>query len=175
MIGAAIKGIGSIFGGITASKAMKKVEDNMEEQKKRNLEWYERRYNEDFSQRADAQRLLTQLNQSIRDRNRQASGTNAVVGGTEASVAAAKAANNVSIADTMSRLGAAADARKDSIEQTYQTREATLNDNLNNLQARKAQNIATATQGVMDMAGSIASPLNDAVDSWLTNLFTKTR
>ncbi len=173
MIGAALKGIGSIFGGISASNAMKKVEDNIREQKKQNLEWYDRRYNEDFTQRADAQRLLTQLNRSIRDRNRQASGTNAVVGGTEASVAAAKAANNASIADTMSRLGATADARKDSIEQAYQTREAALNDELNELQKRKAQNIATATQGVMDMASSMASPLNDAADSWLTNLFVK--
>ncbi len=68
-IGGAL-GIGaSIFGGISASKAMKKVKESLEGQMKENQNWYDRRYNEDATQRADAQRILTMTNENIRRRN----------------------------------------------------------------------------------------------------------
>ena len=93
-IGGALGIGGAIFGGISASKAMKKAKGMVEKQMKDNQNWYDRRYNEDATQRADAQRILTMTNENIRQRNRQAAGTRAVMGGTEESVAAAKAANN---------------------------------------------------------------------------------
>ena len=71
-IGGAL-GIGaSIFGGISASKAMKKAKGMVEQEKRDNQDWFDRRYNEDATQRADAQRVLTATNDSIRERNRQA-------------------------------------------------------------------------------------------------------
>ena len=74
-IGGAL-GIGaSIFGGISASKAMKNVKKNLESQMKENQDWYDRRYNEDATQRADAQRILTITNENIRKRNQAAAGT----------------------------------------------------------------------------------------------------
>ena len=94
LVGAGLSAVGSIFGGISASKAMKKVKKNLQQQKQANQDWYDRRYNEDATQRADAQRILTKTEESIRNRNRQAAGAQAVMGGTEESVAAAKAANN---------------------------------------------------------------------------------
>lgn len=94
ILGSAIGGAlgigGSIFGGISASKAMKRIKKNLEGQKQENESWYNRRYNEDATQRADAQRILTLTNENIRNRNRQAAGTQAIMGGTEESVAAAK-------------------------------------------------------------------------------------
>lgn len=94
ILGSAIGGAlgigGAIFGGISASKAMKKAKENVENEMKENRDWYNRRYNEDSTQRADAQRILTMTQDSIRERNRQASGAQAVMGGTEG-VAAAKA------------------------------------------------------------------------------------
>lgn len=90
VLGGALGIGGSIFGGISASKAMKKVKKNLETQQSENQDWYDRRYNEDATQRADAQRILTMINESIRQRNQQAAGAQAVMGGTEESVAAAK-------------------------------------------------------------------------------------
>ena len=58
LIGSAIGAVGSIFGGIKASKAMKKAKRNVEAQRQKNQDWYDRRYNEDATQRADAQRIL---------------------------------------------------------------------------------------------------------------------
>lgn len=136
LVGAGLSAVGSIFGGISASKAMKKVKKNLQQQKQANQDWYDRRYNEDATQRADAQRILTKTEESIRNRNRQAAGVQAVMGGTEESVAAAKAANNQALADATSQIAVNAEARKDQIEQTYQQRDAQIDDALNNLEIK---------------------------------------
>lgn len=112
LIGSAIGAAGSIFGGISASKAMKRAKKNVEAQRQKNQDWYDRRYNEDATQRADAQRILTQTEESIKQRNKQAAGSAAVMGGTDESVAAAKAANNQALADATSQIAANAEAGK---------------------------------------------------------------
>lgn len=156
LVGAGLSAVGSIFGGISASKAMKKVKKNLQAQKQANQDWYDRRYNEDATQRADAQRILTKTEESIRNRNRQAAGVQAVMGGTEESVAAAKMANNEALADATSQIAVNAEARKDQIEQTYQQRDAQINDALNNLEQQKAQAISSAVQGVAQAGAGIA-------------------
>lgn len=156
LVGAGLSAVGSIFGGISASKAMKKVKKNLQAQKQANQDWYDRRYNEDATQRADAQRILTKTEESIRNRNRQAAGAQAVMGGTEESVAAAKAANNQALADATSQIAVNAEARKDQIEQTYQQRDAQMNDALNNLEINKAQAISSAVKGMTQAGAGIA-------------------
>lgn len=153
LVGAGLSAVGSIFGGISASKAMKKVKKNLQAQKQANQDWYDRRYNEDATQRADAQRILTMTEESIKNRNRQAAGAQAVMGGTDESVAAVKAANNQALADATSQIAVNAEARKDQIEQTYQQRDAQINDALNNLEINKAQAISSAVQS-MGQAGA---------------------
>lgn len=156
LVGAGLSAVGSIFGGISASKAMKKVKKNLQQQKQANQDWYDRRYNEDATQRADAQRILTKTEESIRNRNRQAAGAQAVMGGTEESVAAAKAANNQALADATSQIAVNAEARKDQIEQTYQQRDAQIDDALNNLEIKKTEAISSAVQGVTQAGAGIA-------------------
>ena len=116
LIGGAMKIGGSIFGGLKASQAMKQVRKNLDNQLRENQDWYDRRYNEDATQRADAQRMLAMTNDLIRQRNRAAAGTQAVMGGTEESVAATKAANASALADTASKIAVAGANRKDDIE-----------------------------------------------------------
>lgn len=156
LVGAGLSAVGSVFGGISASKAMKKVKKNLEAQKQANQDWYDRRYNEDATQRADAQRILTKTEEMIKNRNKQAAGAQAVMGGTEESVAAAKAANNQALADATSQIAVNADARKDQIEQTYQQKDAQLQDALNNIEINKAQAISSAVQGVAQAGAGIA-------------------
>ncbi len=158
-IGAGLGAVGSIFGGISASKAMKKIKNNLNEQRKRNQDWYDRRYNEDATQRADAQAILTRTEETIRARNKQAAGTQAVMGGTEESVAAAKAANNQALADATATIAVNADKRKDAIEQQYQARDAEIQEQLNDLEQKKAQNTAQAIQGVAEAGSNIAGIL----------------
>lgn len=159
MIGSAIgaaMSIGSkIFGGISASKAMKKVKKNLEGQQAENESWYNRRYNEDATQRADAQRILTMTNENIRKRNQQAAATQAVMGGTEESLAAAKMANNEALAEATSQIAVAGDRRKDAIEQQYKERDAQLEDKLNNLEIGKANAISGAVQGAVQTGANM--------------------
>lgn len=155
LLGSALGVAGSIFGGISASKAMKKVQRNIENQQRENQDWFDRRHNEDGTQRADAQRMITLVSDSIKRRNKQAAGTAAVMGGTDESVAVAKEANNKALSDTVSQVAANADARKDKIEGQYLQTKQDLNNQLNDLQQKKAQNTAQAVQGVTGAAGGI--------------------
>ena len=128
---------------------------NVEEQRQKNQDWYDRRYNEDATQRADAQRILQQTEESIKNRNRQAAGTAAVMGGSEEGVALAKAANNEALSEAASQIAANADARKDNIEATYMSNDNAFVEQLNQIEQGKAQAIADAVQGVTNMASKM--------------------
>jgi hypothetical protein len=134
---------------------MKRAKKNVEAQRQKNQDWYDRRYNEDATQRADAQRILTQTEESIKQRNKQAAGSAAVMGGTDESVAAAKAANNQALADATSQIAANAEARKDNIEATYMQNDNAFVEQLNQLEQGKAQAIGQAVQGVANAASSM--------------------
>ena len=160
MIGAIIGGalgIGSsILGGIAASKAAKEAKENVEQQKRKNQAWYDRRYYEDPTQRADAQRILTMTAERMRQRNKAAEGAAAVAGGTEESVAAAKEANAKAMADAASQIAVAGENRKDNIEQQYKETDRALDNQLASIEQQRAANIAKAIQGVGSAAGSLA-------------------
>lgn len=164
LIGGAMKIGGSIFGGIKASQAMKKVQKNLEQQRRENQDWYDRRYNEDATQRADAQRMLAMTNDLIKQRNRAAAGTQAVMGGTEEGVAATKAANASALADTAAQIAVAGANRKDNIENQYMTRKDNINKQLNDLQQQKANNITQAVGGVSSAASDIAGSALDDIN-----------
>lgn len=155
-IGGALGIGGAIFGGISASKAMKKAKKIVEGQMKDNQNWYDRRYNEDATQRADAQRILTMTNENIRQRNQQAAGAQAVMGGTEESVAAAKAANNQALADATSQIAVNGERRKDQIEQQYMQTKSELNDKLREIEVGKANAVSQAVQGVAQSGANMA-------------------
>lgn len=149
IIGGAVGAAGGILGGISKNKMLKKQMAMVNEQKKDNEDWFDRRYNEDATQRADAQRLLTMTEQSIKNRNAQTAGSAAVMGGTDESVAAEKAANAQSLADTTSQIAADAANRKDQIESQYMQRKDQLDETLRELQGQKksALDIASDTVG----------------------------
>lgn len=157
IIGGAMKAGAAIFGGIKNAKTAKNIMKSLNAQKQENQDWYDQRYNEDATQRADAQALLTQTENSIRNRNKQAAGAAAVMGGTEESVAAAKAANNEALTNAVSNINVAANQRKDNIEQTYQTNKANLNQQIQTQQEKKSQAVTGAVQGVADAAADVAS------------------
>lgn len=163
LIGGAL-GVGSsIYGGIKASQAMKGIKKNLEDQQRENQAWYDRRYNEDPTQRADAQRILQLTADNIRRRNQAAAGRAAVMGGSGAAEAAARAENNEALAAVASSIAAAGEARKDRIEEQYQQRKSGLDSQLNNMDAARAQAITQAMGG----AASAAGELGGSIDEWL--------
>ena len=154
---------GSIFGGIKASREAKKQQKMLDAQKAENQAWYNRRYNEDGTQRADAQRLLTNTQDLLRRQTKAAQGANAVTGASTEAVAAQKAANNQALAEATSTIAAASDARKDNIEQQYQTNNNALADKQMQISRQKQNAITQAVQGVAGTADSIGG-INDSFD-----------
>lgn len=163
IIGGALGIASNIWGGWKASEAAKKAKENNERMQRENQNWYDRRYNEDPTQRADAQRILTMTAERIRERNKAAEGRAAVAGGIEESVAATKEANAKALADAASEIAARGEARKDSIEQRYMANKQGLVNQASAIEQNRANNIAKATQG----AGVAAMKAGIAADSLL--------
>lgn len=145
IIGGALGAAGSVLGGISKNNMLKKQIAMINEQKRENQDWYDRRYNEDSTQRADAQAMLTQTREEFRNRNRSAAGSAAVMGGTDESIAAVRAENAKAMADATSSIVQAGEQRKDGIEQQYIAKNDALNNQLRELDGQK--------QGAFDLVG----------------------
>lgn len=160
LIGAGLELASSIAGGIANRKARRKQEQMLAQQQRENQAWYDRRYNEDPTKRADTVRLLTQMQEQIKNRNRAAKGRQAVMGGTEDSTTAVKEANNKTLADTTSQIVAANEARKDAIEQQYQQNKRSIQGQQMQMEAEKSADTANVVAGVAGTAANIAATLD---------------
>lgn len=160
LIGAGLGLASSIAGGVANRKARRKQEQMIAQQQKENQAWYDRTYNADPTKRADTVRLLTQMQEQIKNRNKAAKGRQAVMGGTEDSTTAVKEANNKTLADTTSQIVAANESRKDNIEQQYRERKNQLNNQQMGIEAEKAADTANAVAGVAGTAANIAASLD---------------
>lgn len=157
IIGGTAGALGGIFGGISKNKMLKKQMAMIKEQKRENQDWYDRRYNEDSTQRADAQAILTQTADMIRRRNQQSAGTQAVMGGTEESAAAAKEANSKALSDATSQIAVAGAQRKDQIEGQYRERQQQLDETLRQLQGQKQDGFQMVSNAIGGAANGFAS------------------
>lgn len=160
LIGAGLGLASSIAGGIANRKARRKQEQMLAQQQRENQAWYDRKYNEDPTKRADTVRLLTQMQEQIKNRNRAAKGRQAVMGGTEDSTTAVKEANNKTLADTTSQIVAANEARKDAIEQQYQRNKRSIQGQQMQMEAEKSADTANVVAGVAGTAANIAATLD---------------
>ena len=165
LIGAGLGLASSIAGGISNRKARKKQEQMLAQQQRDNQAWYDRKYNEDPTKRADTVRLLTQMQEQIKNRNRAAKGRQAVMGGTEDSTTAVKEANNKTLADTTSQIVAANEARKDAIEQQYQQNKRSIQNQQMGIEAEKSADTANVAAGVAGTAANIAATLDSGSGS----------
>ena len=159
LIGAGLGLASSIAGGVANRKARRKQEQMIAQQQKENQAWYDRTYNADPTKRADTVRLLTQMQEQIKNRNKAAKGRQAVMGGTDDSTTAVKEANNKTLADTTSQIVAANESRKDNIEQQYRERKNQLQNQQMGIEAEKAADTANAVAGVAGTAANIAATI----------------
>ena len=159
IVGGAAGALGGLFGGLSKNAMLRKQIAAIEDKKKENQNWYDRRYNEDATQRADAQRLLTQTEERFKKANKAAAGTAAVMGGTDESVAQTKAAGNQAMADAVSQIAVAGEKRKDAIEQQYMAKKDNYDEQIRNLEAQK--------QGFGDIASGMLGGAASGVSSGL--------
>lgn len=156
MIGGLIAaGVGlasSIFGGIKAANAAKKVKADLAQQRSENKAWRDRHYYEDATQRADALRAMERAKEFYKQRNKASQGAAAVMGAS-AELAAAdkasanKASANKAIGDAMASIAVAGEARKDKIDEQARNRDANIRANINAAEGAKAQAIGQAVSG----------------------------
>ncbi len=161
LAGAALSIGSAIFGGIKASAAARSAKRATEREREANQSWYDRNYNVDAARTATAQRVLTLTREALRDRNRAAAGTQAVMGGTDESVAATKASGSGALAEAASQITAAGERRRDGIEEQYRERESQLRKELNGIEYGRAQATAGAVEGVAKAAAALAGPVDD--------------
>ncbi len=160
IIGAALSVGSSIYSGIESENARKAQAAELERQRQENQAWYDRKYNEDPTKRADTMRLLTQMQEQIKNRNKAAKGRQAIMGGTEDSTTAVKEANNKTIADTISQIVAKNESRKDDIEKQYQNNRLSIEGKKWNVEAAKAENAAKTASTIAATASNIANALD---------------
>lgn len=172
IIGAGVSAAGSIFGGISSRRQMKKARRALEQMQRDNDAWYNRRMNEDATQRADAQRLLTMTEEAIKDRNRAAAGRAAVMGATDEAAAAEREQNNKIMSDTMSNVAAQAASRKDAIEDRYLTNKGVYNQQRIQNYNTQAQQTAEAVKGLASAAGSVVSAFDNSATALPKNQTT---
>lgn len=151
--GAAAGALGGLFGGLGRNSAANRKQQGIKSLQAENENWYNRRYNEDATQRADAQRLLSMTEEALKRRNKEAEGRRAMMGGTEESVAAEKERNTRAYADVVSQIAAQGEARKDRIEQQYLNRKNQLGDAYYGIEGEKASGYDIAG-GMIGGAGS---------------------
>lgn len=137
IIGGALGALGGLFGSAGRNKAIRKQMRMLADRQRDNQDWYDQRYNEDATQRADAQRILSLTEERLKQRNRAAAARSAVMGGTNESVAAEKEAGNQALADATSQIAVAAEQRKGAIEQQYRQKKDALAEAQAELEAKK--------------------------------------
>lgn len=148
-----------IAGAITAAAAGRKAYKNqgkiIDRMEKDNLAWYNRRYNEDATERADAVAALAKQREVMAERNARNAGAAAIMGGTSEAMAAEKQAQNAALADTASQIALAGAARKDAIEQQFiNTRDAIAERRMQR-EAERAKNVSAAGSQLSSMGAGL--------------------
>lgn len=126
-IGAGIGALGSIMSGIGSARQLKKARGVLEDQSKENQAWFDKEYNQDYTQRADAQAMLGRVRQQADNQYRRAEQMAAVTGATDESLAMQKAGANDMYAQTLTGLGEQASRFKEGVMNRFLDTRANLN------------------------------------------------
>lgn len=169
IIAAGISALSSLAGmGISAAQnknAANARDRYLRQSRQEEGNWYNRNYYADPTQRADAQRLINQVSEELKNRNRATAGRAAMGGATEEAVAQEKALGNQTLADVVGDIAASNSARKDKIDEAHHSNVQNINDAEFNMQqaeaARRAQNIQTAMQTAGSLGAAIAGSSAD--------------
>ena len=177
IIGAATSIASGIAGGIKARKAAKKMNAQLNKMEQDNKTWYDKRYNEDYTQSALAQAALNKTKDAVQQQVTNATGSSIVTGATGEEAARAKAAANQTISDTMSNIVQEGEQRKQNIEQQYlATKNSIDNQRVGQYQQQAANAQQAASQGMqagMGLAGADAQSKLGTGKGLFKNLFGK--
>lgn len=163
LIGAAIGAVGSAVGGALSASAARRAarirEEELKKREERQAATYARRVNQDYTQRADAQRMLKITREALKQRTEAAAGRQAVMGTTDSGLAAERELAGNVMADTASQIAAAGEAKKDEAEKIYEQQQDANSQERTDIAAGKAeatgQAVGQMAQGIGQAAGAI--------------------
>lgn len=164
LVGGGLKAVGSIFGAVEGAKSARKANKMINKQKSSNQAWYDKNYNEKFTQRADAQDVLEQTRKTLAERTQRAAATNTVMGGTDEAIAMEKAAANQAVSDTAAQINAQGANHKANVENQYLQQDNNLTQQQIGNEQQRGQNIARAASGVSAGAAGIVGSIFDKKD-----------
>lgn len=148
IISGAGQGASATMGGIFSTLQMRKAKRIIGAARKRSQDWYDKEYNADFTQRADAQSALAKARGILNEKYMQAEGASAVAGATDESVAHQKAAANNTLAAITSNIAERADAYKEGVRANYENQQAQADQAMIGYHQAQAQNIANTAAAV---------------------------
>lgn len=155
IIGAAAQIGSSIYGAIKSSKAGKKAEALIRNQRDENQRWYHTKQAEDYTKRSDIQNILRKQKDMFSENYDRIRGTNAVAGGTDEALAMAQEGANAAMAEAAADIAAQSSSYKEGIETQYRQQDAALNQQQVAVEQGKAQQIANAAGQVGAAVGGL--------------------
>jgi hypothetical protein len=146
---------GSVFGTISAAKKAREANKLLNQEQRENQDWYNKNYNQDYTQTASNQALITKTADMLRNRSLAEAGRQAVGGGTDENVAQEKEQDNNALGNAVQNVAAQADARKNQVEGEYLTQKQNLDNQKIAVDNNQAQNISSAAGSLVGTAGNI--------------------
>lgn len=160
IIGAGVKVLGSVVGGVAGARAAAKEKAELAKKEAENQRYYEVDMAKDYTNRVDSQNAINKMRDVFLERQRNASASNVVSGGSAESEALLKEQSANAMAETIGNIAEQSDVRKDSVEQRYrENRDAILDARIANEKERKA-NIANAVGGVLTAGADIGAGIS---------------
>lgn len=142
-----------------SKKANAQADKVMADQQAKNDYWWQQKQNENYLESAEAQAAIAKAREMAQEQMATARGMQAVMGGTDATLASAQQSANKMLSDTMSGIAATSTARKDAAEQQYLGQNNALAQQLIATYQNKAAQNAAAGSSALGVLGNIGSSL----------------
>lgn len=139
IIGAAAGLAGGVIGAVNSAKARKRQQAILDKRARQQEDVYNRDYYKDYTQTASAQSALNRAREIYQGGINSAKATQAVMGGTEESIAAAKQHANDAVAQTTAQIAVNGEAQQAHAQDRYSTQQ----DAISNAKAGIESDIAT--------------------------------
>ena len=162
-IGAGVGVLSSILGGASASRAAKAAERRQRAMEAKEQAWYNRRYNEDYSDTAAGQNLIRRAKDYAKEQWKKAAGAQAVAGGTDAATQMAKDAGNKMVGDTIANIAATDQERKANVDNIHMQ-------NQQNFAQMDMQREMNRSQAITDAASQASNAIMQAASAFEPNL-----
>ena len=151
--------IGAGIAGKKSKDANEAAEKAIRQQQRENEDWYRNKKNENYLETVEAQAALTKARDMAKEQMAQARASQAVMGGTDASLAQTQDAVGNMISDTTTGLAEVGAAKKEAAEQQYLNNKSALAQQVVSMYQNKAAQNAQAGSNALSALSGIGSSL----------------